>query len=84
MEPFRPIIDLFAYEHSYFTTFEKEEKLQVLNLLNSKIGIDNTSQYLNNAIGIYARSVFNALTENDAKLILNWYELQVYEGYGDV
>ena len=75
MEPFRPIIDLFAYEHSYFTTFEKEEKLQVLNLLNSKIGIDNTSQYLNNAIGIYARSVFNALTENDAKLILNWYEL---------
>lgn len=75
MEPFRPIIDLFAYEHSYFTTFEKDEKMQVLNLLNSKVGIDGTSQYLNNAIGIYARSVFNALAENDAKLILSWHEL---------
>lgn len=75
MEPFRPIIDLFAYEHSYFAAFGKDEKMQVLNLLNSKVGIGNTSQYLNNAIGIYTRSVFNALAENDAKLILSWNEL---------
>lgn len=75
MEPFRPIIDWFAYEHSYFTTFEKEEKMQIVNLLNSKVGIDHTEQYLNNAIGIYARSVFNALSENDITKIVNWYEL---------
>lgn len=75
MEPFRPIIDLFAYRHSDFTTFEKEEKLQVLDLLNTRIGIDNSSQYLNNAIGIYARSVFAALNDNDVNKILNWYEL---------
>lgn len=75
MEPFRPIIDWFAYEHSYFTVFEKDEKLQVLNLLNSKVRIENTAQYLNNAIGIYARSIFNALTENDVSKIVSWYEL---------
>ncbi len=75
MEPFRPIIDWFTYEHSFFTTFEKDEKMQVLNLLNSKVRIDNTEQYLNNAIGIYARSVFNALNEKDVTKIVSWYEL---------
>lgn len=75
MEPFRPIIDWFAYEHSDFAVFEKEEKVQVLDLLNSKVKIDNTEQYLNNAIGIYARSVFSALTEGDVSKIVNWYEL---------
>ncbi len=75
MEPFRPIIDWFAYEHSYFTIFEKDEKMQVLNLLNSKVKIDHTEQYLNNAIGIYTRSIFNALTKNEASEIVSWYEL---------
>lgn len=77
MEPYRPVIDWFAYEHSYFTSFEKEEKLQVLNLLNSKVRIDNTDQYLNNAIGIYARGVFNELNNKnkDAPKDISWYEL---------
>ena len=75
MEPFRPLIDWFTYEHSFFTTFEKDEKMQVLNLLNSKVKIDNAEQYLNNAIGIYARSVFNALNEKDVTKIVSWYEL---------
>lgn len=75
MEPFRPIVDWFAYEHSCFTNFEKDEKLQVLNLLNSKVKVDKTEQYLNNAIGIYTRSVFNAMAENDASKIISLYEL---------
>ncbi len=77
MEPYRPVIDWFAYEHSYFTTFEKEEKLQVLNLLNSKVRIDDTDQYLNNAIGIYVRSVFSELSSKnkDASKGISWYEL---------
>lgn len=77
MEPYRPIIDWFAYEYSYFTIFEKEEKLQVLNLLNSKVRIDKTDQYLNNAIGIYVRSVFNELGDKikDAPKGISWYEL---------
>lgn len=77
MEPYRPLIDWFAYEHSYFTVFEKDEKLQVLNLLNSKVRIDNTEQYLNNAIGIYVRSVFNELNSKDKNTPkgISWYEL---------
>lgn len=77
MEPYRPIIDWFAYEHSYFNNFEKEEKLQVLNLLNSKVRIDETDQYLNNAIGIYTRSVFAELNDSDkdSSRNISWYEL---------
>lgn len=75
MESFRPLIDWFAYEHSYFKVLEKEEKMQIVSLLNSQVKIDNSTQYLNNAIGIYSRSVFNALADNDAKKIINWYEL---------
>lgn len=74
METFRPIIDYFAYDCN-FKEFEKEEKLQVVNLLNAKIGIDNSEQFLNNAIGIYVRSVFAAIDENDVGKINNWYEL---------
>lgn len=75
METFRPIIDLFAYNHSYFTVFEKEEKMQVLDLLNMKVKINGSEQFLNNAIGIYARSVFEALREKATERITNWYEL---------
>lgn len=74
MEPFRPIIDRFAVTAN-FNVFEKEEKLAVINLLNSKIRIDNSEQFLNNAIGIYTHSVFLAIEENNPNLIKNWYEL---------
>ena len=75
MEPFRPLIDWFAFEHGDFAQFETEEKLQVLNLLNSRIGIEKSEQYVNNAIGIYARSVFTALEGGDLNKISDWYEL---------
>ena len=74
MESFRPIIDYFAYKCD-FTIFEKEEKIQVVNLLNSQVKIVDSKQYLNNAIGIYVRSIFLALEEKDPSKILNWYEL---------
>lgn len=74
METFRPIIDRFAHECN-FKTFEKNEKIQVIDLLNSKVRISNSIQYLNNAIGIYVRSIFSAIEENDTSLIINWYEL---------
>lgn len=74
METFRPIVDYFAYSCN-FTEFEKDEKLQVLDLLNSKVGINSSEQFVNNAIGVYARSVFAALEENDVNKITDWYEL---------
>ncbi len=74
MESFRPIIDYFAYSVN-FAEFESEEKRQVVDLLNDKVGIVDSKQYLNNAIGIYVKSVFNAIEEKDMSLILDWYEL---------
>lgn len=74
MESFRPIIDYFAATQN-FTVFGKEEKVKVANLLNQKVGIVNSAQYLNNAIGIYTRSIFNAISENNEGKILDWYEL---------
>lgn len=74
MESFRPIVDYFAYQ-SNAKSLDSNEKMKIVGLLNSKIGIQNSSQYLNNAIGLYARSVFNALSDNNVKLINNWYEL---------
>lgn len=74
MESFRPIIDFYAATQS-FTIFGKDEKVAVVNLLNRKVRIVNSEQYVNNAIGIYVRSVFNAISENDTSKILDWYEL---------
>ena len=74
MESFRPIIDRHVATTN-LVTFDQDEKHAILNLLNQKVGITGSAQYLNNAIGIYARSVFTALSENDETKILDWYEL---------
>lgn len=74
METFRPIIDYFTYSCG-FNEFAKEEKLAVVNLLNMRVKINNAEQYLNNAIGIYVRSIFTAIEEKDISKIMDWYEL---------
>lgn len=73
METFRPIIDYFTYNCN-FNEFGPEEKKQVLNLLNQRVKINNSEQYINNAIGIYVRSVFTAIDNNDVTKIMDWYE----------
>ena len=74
METFRPIVDYFTYGCSY-TEFAKDEKLDVVNLLNMRVKVNGAEQYLNNAIGIYVRSVFTAIEEKDTSKITDWYEL---------
>lgn len=69
MEPFRVVIDRSVLKNR-FTKFEKEEKHILVDLLNSKVIINNTEQYLDNAIKLYCRSVFDALNENDVSRIL--------------
>lgn len=68
MEPFRIIVDreVFIMNHD---KFEHEEKMQILNILNEEVRIDTKIQYVNNAIKIYCKSVFDALNENDSSLI---------------
>ena len=49
--------------------FEHAEKMRLVNILNQEVVIDGKNQYVNNAIKIYCKSVFDALNENDSSLI---------------
>jgi len=69
MEPYRVIIDRCVVKNG-FKKFDKDEKHILVSLLNSKVYINDTEQYLCNAIKIYCRSVFDALNDNDASKIL--------------
>ena len=75
MESFRPIIDWFAYCHSDWTVLEKDQKVEILNLLNSRVKIDGAEHFLNNAIGVYTRSIFAAISANNTNKIMDWHEL---------
>lgn len=79
MEPFRPFVDyevkLMAPEN-----FQHDEKMELVRLLNHKVVIDGRSQYMTNAMSIYAKSVFNAIEERDISLIkFPCYELPIHE-----
>lgn len=68
MEPFRILIDREVLMMS-LETFEHHEKMQLVNVLNHEVRIDGKVQYVNNAIKIYCKSVFDALSEDDSALI---------------
>ncbi len=64
MEPFRPLIDR-AVRDMELSEFGREQKRELLQVLNEQIQIDGRSQYTLNAIRIFVRSAFAAL-EQDA------------------
>ncbi len=68
MEPFRPIVDKFVYELAP-KKFDHEEKVKLVNLLNDEVTIDGKHQTVNNAIKIYAKSVFDAINAEDSSLL---------------
>ena len=68
MEPFRILVDQKVYSMRY-VELEHEQKMELVNILNQEVRIDGKIQYVNNAIKIYCKSVFDALNENDSSLI---------------
>lgn len=68
MEPFRVLVDKEVI-NMYMKEFEHAEKMRLVNILNQEVVIDGKNQYVNNAIKIYCKSVFDALNENDSSLI---------------
>ena len=68
MEPFRILIDRQVILMP-LKQFEQQEKMQLVNVLNHEVQIDGKTQYVNNAIKIYCKSVFDALNEDDSSLI---------------
>ncbi len=68
MEPFRPIVDELVFNMELHD-FEKSEKMELVNLLNKQVYINNRTEYINNAIKIYCKSVFDALGDKDIAMI---------------
>ena len=68
MDPFRPIVDETVYD-MVLSTFGKREKMELVNILNQSVCINDRSEYVNNAIKIYCRSIFDALGDKDISMI---------------
>lgn len=75
MEPFRVLIDREVACMS-LEQFEQAEKMQLVDVLNREVKIDGRVQYVNNAIKIYCKSVFDALNEADSALI-RFYQIEL-------
>lgn len=75
MEPFRVLVDRKVVAMN-LAQFEHEDKMQIVNILNEEVRIDGKVQYVNNAIKIYCKSVFDALNENDSSLI-RFYKIEL-------
>lgn len=71
MEPFRILIDRAVYEDMP-DALDKEIKHKLINVLNSDIVIGDSRQTVLNGIGIYVRSVFDALCNEDSDRIQFW------------
>lgn len=69
MEPFRILVDRCVKEND-FKVFEKNEKLMLVDMLNSSVHVDGTNQTVINAIKMYVKSVFEALNSGDLSDIL--------------
>ena len=75
MEPFRILVDRQVISME-LVQFEHEEKMQLVDVLNQEVQIDGKTHYVNNAIKIYCKSVFDALNDNDSSLI-RFYSLEL-------
>lgn len=75
MEPFRPIVDKAVFENN-MTQFGKEEKYLIQKLIHDTVTINNRKQVLSNAIGIYTKSILEALHNKDMGYV-RWLEYEV-------
>lgn len=71
MEPYRPLIDRQVVEMNP-KQFEKDEKHEMVSVLNKEIFIDGRKELLGKAIKVYTRSIFDALNDQDISLIKNY------------
>ena len=68
MEPLRPLVD-YTVKCMNPLKFEREEKVELLKILQKEVIIAGRKENVNNAIKIYCRSVFDALNDTDPSLI---------------
>ena len=68
MEPFRPLVDRLVRKKKP-VTFEHDDKMDLVKLLDNEVRINNRTEYVSNAIKVYTKSVFDALNDQDVSLI---------------
>lgn len=68
MEPFRILVDRKVYAMQP-DKFEHDEKMKLVNILNDEVKIDGRIMYVNNAIKVYCKSIFDALNDSDTSLL---------------
>lgn len=68
MEPFRILADRSVVLNK-FTAFGTEEKHKLVGILKDQVKINDSVQYVSNAIKIYCRSVFDAINDSDVSLM---------------
>ena len=64
MEPFRPIVDRKVKKMNPIK-FEHNEKMEVVSILQNEVVINGRSEFVNNAIKIYCKSIFDAINNED-------------------
>ncbi len=64
MEPYRPLVDYHVKQLNP-AKFEHEEKMEMLKILQEEVVINGRTEYVNNAIKIYCKSVFDAINDED-------------------
>ncbi len=74
MEPFRPFVDN-EIKGTEFSELDHDTKIKLINILNKQIYIDGRVRYMSAAIGVYVKSVFEALNLKDLSLL----KFPVYE-----
>lgn len=75
MEPFRVLVDKEVLDMQPYK-FEHDEKMRLVSILNQEVQIDGKIQYVNNAVKIYCKSIFDALNEDDCSLI-RFYKIEL-------
>lgn len=75
MEPFRLLVDKEVLDMQPYK-FEHDEKMRLVSILNQEVQIDGKIQYVNNAVKIYCKSIFDALNEDDFSLI-RFYKIEL-------
>lgn len=68
MEPFRPLVDDKVKEMCP-QKFESDEKKEMVRVLSQSVIINGKKEYVSNAIGIYCKSIFEALNEENISFI---------------
>lgn len=68
MEPLRPFVDAKVCQMMP-QKFEHDEKAELLHIVEKEVIVAKRKEFLSNAVGVYCRSVFNGISENDISLI---------------